>query len=318
MAGMVDLLGFYTLGNIFTAHITGNLVVVAAASVRGGQLNLAQAFAIPVAIFALAVLCLVAHASGRRGPALARQLLVIQFLLLTAVLVFSVVAQASFSVIERSAEERSSVQIYNLRGTAQRRIPIGHPLGLAFDACGRLVVWDTDRHATQIYDPNSGRVLQTFPTLETVLTPDGHVWIQQGDRSVEYDADFHLTGRTIPAAVTYGSQLIGDVLYLRAQTSVGRYEIRANRTLAPIAEAINPVEMSPLSTTPALARETPAPSAAPPQYSTLRDIRAHVAQAKSGVTFTELPSGRVFSYLGPYARIDDASAHLMALIERFD
>ncbi|MGZ3519053.1 MAG: DUF1275 family protein, partial [Vulcanimicrobiaceae bacterium] len=86
----MDLLGFYTLGNIFTAHITGNLVVVAAASVRGGQLNLAQAFAIPVAIFALAVLCLVAHASGRRGPALARQLLVIQFLLLTAVLVFSV------------------------------------------------------------------------------------------------------------------------------------------------------------------------------------------------------------------------------------
>ena len=27
IAGMVDLTGFFTLGNIFTAHITGNLVV---------------------------------------------------------------------------------------------------------------------------------------------------------------------------------------------------------------------------------------------------------------------------------------------------
>ena len=30
IAGMVDLTGFFTLGNIFTAHVTGNLVVVAA------------------------------------------------------------------------------------------------------------------------------------------------------------------------------------------------------------------------------------------------------------------------------------------------
>ncbi len=39
IAGMVDLTGFFTLGNIFTAHITGNLVVAAAAVVRGGPLN---------------------------------------------------------------------------------------------------------------------------------------------------------------------------------------------------------------------------------------------------------------------------------------
>src|SRR5260221_4966407 len=36
IAGMVDLTGFFTLGNIFTAHVTGNLVVAAAAAVRGG------------------------------------------------------------------------------------------------------------------------------------------------------------------------------------------------------------------------------------------------------------------------------------------
>jgi uncharacterized membrane protein YoaK (UPF0700 family) len=52
IAGMVDLIGFLTLGNIFTAHITGNLVVFAAVLVRGGALNLAQALAIPVFILA--------------------------------------------------------------------------------------------------------------------------------------------------------------------------------------------------------------------------------------------------------------------------
>ena len=39
IAGMVDLNGFLSLGNLFTAHITGNLVVVAALVVRGGRIN---------------------------------------------------------------------------------------------------------------------------------------------------------------------------------------------------------------------------------------------------------------------------------------
>jgi hypothetical protein len=36
VARMVDLIGFFTLGHIFTARITGNLVLAAAAAVRGG------------------------------------------------------------------------------------------------------------------------------------------------------------------------------------------------------------------------------------------------------------------------------------------
>src|SRR5882724_7330499 len=82
IAGMVDLTGFFMLGNIFTAHITGNLVLAAAAAVRGGSLNLAQALAIPVFILALAGAWLLAQVSGRRGPDLARLFLVGQFLLL--------------------------------------------------------------------------------------------------------------------------------------------------------------------------------------------------------------------------------------------
>jgi len=95
VAGMVDLIGFFTLGNIFTAHITGNLVLASAAVVRGGPLNLAQALAIPVFIVAVAATWLVAHRSNRHGRALARLLLGLQFILLAAVLVLSTVAKAS-------------------------------------------------------------------------------------------------------------------------------------------------------------------------------------------------------------------------------
>ena len=95
IAGMVDLTGFFMLGNIFTAHITGNLVVASALVVRGGPLNPAQLLAIPVFIVALALVWLVAELSNRRGPSLVRLLLVVQFLLLAGVLAFSVVAHPS-------------------------------------------------------------------------------------------------------------------------------------------------------------------------------------------------------------------------------
>jgi uncharacterized membrane protein YoaK (UPF0700 family) len=95
IAGMVDLIGFFTLGSIFTAHVTGNLVVAAAAAVHGGPWNLAQALAIPVFMLAVAAAWLIARVSRLHGVALTRLLLVIQFLLLFAVLAFSVTTAPS-------------------------------------------------------------------------------------------------------------------------------------------------------------------------------------------------------------------------------
>jgi uncharacterized membrane protein YoaK (UPF0700 family) len=92
---MVDLIGFFTLGNIFTAHITGNLVVASAAVVRGGALNWTQALAIPVFILAVAATWLIARVSNKEGPPLARLLLEVQFGLLAAVLIFSVLNKPS-------------------------------------------------------------------------------------------------------------------------------------------------------------------------------------------------------------------------------
>ena len=95
IAGMVDLTGFLSLGNLFTAHITGNLVVIGALVVRRGRINPAQIMAIPVFMVAVAATWLLARASGRRGPGLLRLLLLVQFLLLICVLILSVITRPS-------------------------------------------------------------------------------------------------------------------------------------------------------------------------------------------------------------------------------
>src|SRR6516225_879378 len=92
IAGMVDLIGFLSLG-IFTAHVTGNIVVAGALIVRHSRVNSAQILAVPVFILAVAATWLIAKASNRRGTSLMRPLLLIQFLLITCLLIFSVLAK---------------------------------------------------------------------------------------------------------------------------------------------------------------------------------------------------------------------------------
>ena len=93
IAGMVDSTGFFTLGHVFTAHVTGNIVLAAGVAVDGGSFHWAQLLAIPVFMLALATVWLVAQASRRHGPSLARLLLLVQFLLLVALLIFSVITK---------------------------------------------------------------------------------------------------------------------------------------------------------------------------------------------------------------------------------
>src|SRR5215813_4159803 len=94
IAGMVDLIGFLSLG-IFTAHVTGNIVVIGALIVRHNRVNPAQILAIPVFILAVATTWLIAKASGRRSIRLMRPLLLTQFLLITFLSVFTVITKPS-------------------------------------------------------------------------------------------------------------------------------------------------------------------------------------------------------------------------------
>src|SRR5262244_635748 len=81
IAGMVDVIGFLSLG-IFTAHVTGNIVLIGSLMVRHSRVNLAQILAVPVFMLAVAATWMIAKASRRRGIDLMRLLLLIQFLLI--------------------------------------------------------------------------------------------------------------------------------------------------------------------------------------------------------------------------------------------
>jgi len=65
VAGIVDVTGFLRLDHVFTAHITGNLVVMADQVVNGGPPHVAQLLSIPV--FAAAVV-LAYFLAGRGRP----------------------------------------------------------------------------------------------------------------------------------------------------------------------------------------------------------------------------------------------------------
>src|SRR5580704_10820254 len=77
-AGAVDVIGFLALGGLFTAHITGNLVIVAAHYVTGGFSEVGPLLAVPVFIVVLGVVTLVGGAIARAGPSPLRPLLALE------------------------------------------------------------------------------------------------------------------------------------------------------------------------------------------------------------------------------------------------
>jgi uncharacterized membrane protein YoaK (UPF0700 family) len=92
VAGSVDVISFVGLGGLFTAHITGNLVILAAHIVAGGEAPLALMISVPVFIIVLAVTRLLAGGLERVRIASLRPLLLLQFLLLSGFLVICVAA----------------------------------------------------------------------------------------------------------------------------------------------------------------------------------------------------------------------------------
>jgi uncharacterized membrane protein YoaK (UPF0700 family) len=82
IAGSVDAIGFLGLGGLFTAHVTGNLVILAAHLVSGSGAPVAPMLSVPMFVVALGLTRLLAGALERMGFASLRPLLLLQFLLL--------------------------------------------------------------------------------------------------------------------------------------------------------------------------------------------------------------------------------------------
>jgi uncharacterized membrane protein YoaK (UPF0700 family) len=85
--GAVDVIGFLALGGLFTAHITGNIVILASHYITRGFSRIGPLIAVPVFI---AVLGIVIWASkDKQKHRTLRALLILQFVLLTGFLGFS-------------------------------------------------------------------------------------------------------------------------------------------------------------------------------------------------------------------------------------
>ena len=86
IAGAVDVIGFLTLGGLFTAHITGNVVIVAAHYVTGGFSQIGPLLAVPVFMAVMGLVTLASGAIARAGSPPMRQLLWLQTVLLAGFL----------------------------------------------------------------------------------------------------------------------------------------------------------------------------------------------------------------------------------------
>jgi len=69
LAGLVDAMGFLALDRVFTAHVTGNLVVMAVQAATGGPPHIAQLLSVPVFGASAVVAYLLARRAGSRGRA---------------------------------------------------------------------------------------------------------------------------------------------------------------------------------------------------------------------------------------------------------
>ena len=92
IAGSVDAIGFVGLGGLFTAHVTGNLVILAAHVVAGDEASVAVMMSVPVFIAVLGLTRLLAGGLERVRVASLRPLLLLQLLLLSGFLVLCVAA----------------------------------------------------------------------------------------------------------------------------------------------------------------------------------------------------------------------------------
>jgi uncharacterized membrane protein YoaK (UPF0700 family) len=85
-AGAVDAIGFLALGGLFTSHITGNVVVLAAHYVTGGFSEVGPLLSVPIFLVVLGAVTLVTGAVEQAGCSPRRALLALQAALLAGCL----------------------------------------------------------------------------------------------------------------------------------------------------------------------------------------------------------------------------------------
>jgi len=95
VAGLTDVTTFVLLGGVFSAHITGNVVVIAADLVTGAPIGLSSVLAVPCFIAIAAAVALVTEVRRRRADRWVQPLVLAQSALLIAAAAVSIATSAS-------------------------------------------------------------------------------------------------------------------------------------------------------------------------------------------------------------------------------
>jgi uncharacterized membrane protein YoaK (UPF0700 family) len=91
VAGFVDTFGFVALFSLFTAHVTGNFVLIGSEFARSGPGVVAKLLALPVFMATVAAVCSIVRAYERAARPVLTSLLILQAVLLGAFMAAGVV-----------------------------------------------------------------------------------------------------------------------------------------------------------------------------------------------------------------------------------
>jgi uncharacterized membrane protein YoaK (UPF0700 family) len=170
-AGCTDVIGFLGLNGLFTAHITGNLVVLAAHVVAGDPAIFSYILSVPVFMLALFLTRLFARALERAGRDTLGPLLLLQLLALAAFLVLCVTAgpwldpnaatavSAGMFGVAAMAVQNALVQI-SLKGVPSTAVMTTNVTHFMLDLGGVLVGGDPVEIAKA-----RGRAMHTLPVI---------------------------------------------------------------------------------------------------------------------------------------------------------
>ena len=179
VAGATDVIGFLGLNGLFTAHITGNLVVLAAHIVVGNPTIYSYVLSVPVLMLVLFVTRLLAGALERAGLDTLGPLLLLQMLSLAVFLVLCVTAGpwinpnaatvvlAGMFGVAAMAVQNALVQI-SLRNTPTTAVMTTNVTHFMLDLGGVLVGGDS----AKIAKPRS-RAVHTLPVIVGFATGCG-------------------------------------------------------------------------------------------------------------------------------------------------
>ncbi|WP_354082007.1 YoaK family protein [Bradyrhizobium sp. S3.3.6] len=170
-AGSVDVITFLRLGRLFTAHITGNMVILAAHLVDGGTAPMAPILSVPVFIAVLGLTRLLAAGLEIMQTDSLRPLLALQAVLLSGMLLLCVTAgaerdpnarimiTAGMLGVAAMAVQNALVQI-SLRGAAPTAVMTSNITRFAMDI-GTVVFRRDPRDVAAARN----RALHTWPTI---------------------------------------------------------------------------------------------------------------------------------------------------------